>query len=39
MNSLDKDDHERNKETQAFDPPLVHEDEVENPSPDEVNES
>jgi hypothetical protein len=30
MNSLDKDDTERNKEKQAFDSPLLHEEEVEN---------
>jgi hypothetical protein len=35
MNSFDKDDLAGNKQTQAFDPPLIHEEEIEHSADDD----
>jgi hypothetical protein len=39
MNTSDENSHQSNKETQAFDPPLIHEKIVEHPDPDAEKES
>jgi hypothetical protein len=38
MNTSDKKSHQSNKETQAFDPPLIHEEIIEHPKPEDDEE-